>query len=37
MGFESAFPYSLAVHFIDIGEASGDEISAYVDSALSGN
>jgi len=37
MGFESAFPYSLAVHFIDIEEASGDEISAYVDSALSGN
>ncbi|MCP4231590.1 MAG: PilZ domain-containing protein [bacterium] len=36
MGFEPDYPYSLAVHFVELEEATGDRISAYVDDALSG-
>jgi hypothetical protein len=36
-GQEPGFPYSLAVHFVEIDEPSGDIISKFVDMALTGN
>ena len=36
-GQEPDYPYSLAVHFVEVEEATGDRISAYVDNALSDN
>ena len=32
--FEDDYPYSLAVHFVEVEEAIGDKISAYVDSVM---